>query len=579
MGAVTLLDRLAAIDPRAVVERLSRDPPQRILARAARVAVQSGFGSMIGDPLAMGQIALQRGLGVRSLHALHAAGSPGRVAVIDRHRQLDYAGLDAEIDAAANALRADGARRGAPVGLLMENRCEYVALWMALTRLGIASAHLGTSATAAELAPILERSGIERVLVSEATRDTAQQVATDHPQLGLRLIDVSQQPAPGLASYHQLIAQQRGRATPTRDTEGDAASVVFTSGTTGRPKGAVRDLQSLGVMDLLRILEFLPLRVGERHLVVSPLYHSGAQAFTLLCSALGATLVLVDRFDAESVLDTLHHQRIESTFMVPTMLRRVLDLPAELHARRPASTVRAIVSGAAPFPVGLRHRAIERFGADAIFDFYGATELGWVTLATGHDMLEKPGTLGRPLGGQEVRVVDEDGRSVADGEVGKIYTRSHQHMRGYLRDEAATSEIKDGGWVTVDDLGYLDPDGHLFLTGRARDMVISGGVNVYPVEVENVLSQHPQIRDVAVIGLPHADWGEQLTAVVVAEEGFSAEAIDGWIRERLAKAKRPRRWEHVDVLPRNPTGKVLKRALRERYADGSSDAGSAAGAS
>ncbi|MCB9714672.1 MAG: AMP-binding protein [Myxococcales bacterium] len=559
------LDRLAGIDPRTWLERLGVDPPHRVLARAVRVARQANLLGAAGDPLAMAGVVLRQGLGVRSMHAIHAAASPGRPAILDRHRQLDYAELETEIDAAARALHEDGARRGEPVGLMMENRSEYVALWMALGRLGIASAHLSPSSTAAELAPLLERAGIRRILVSEATHPTVERVAAEHPELQLRPIHVGHQPPAALPSYHAMIRSHRHGGGPPPAAGEAADSVVFTSGTTGRPKGAVRDFSSVGAMELLRILERLPMRVGDRHLVVAPLYHSGAQAFTLINTALAATLVLVDRFEAEAVLELLSRERIASTFLVPTMTQRLLDLPAELHARRPTPGLRAIVSGAAPFSDGLRRRAIDRFGADAIFDFYGATELGWVTLVDGHEMLERPGTLGRPLAGQELRVVDERGRPLPPGEVGTIFTRSHQHMRGYLRDEAATREIQREGWVTVEDQGYLDADGYLFLTGRTRDMVITGGVNVYPVEVEHVLSRHPSIRDVAVIGLPDPEWGERLTAVVVPGEGFDVDAVDAWVRGELAKAKRPRRWELVDALPRNPTGKVLKRALRERF--------------
>ncbi len=560
-----LFERLRDLDLQTLRERVMVDPPHHIVSRAVNVARRTGLLQAASSPLALAEVVARQGLGVRSVHAIQAAVNPGRPALVDRHRQLDYASLHAEIDAAAHVLRHEGARRGQPVGLLMENRCEYIAAWMGLTRLGIPTAHLGTSSTSAELWPLLSRSGIELLVVSEATWPVVERLRQEHPEASLRVVHTGPRPPAGTVPYHARIAAERGRPAHRPEGEFEAASVVFTSGTTGRPKGAVRDFSSVGVMELLRLLEHLPLRVADRHLVVAPLYHSGAQAFTLIHSSLGATIVLMDRFDAAETLDRLSQDRIHSVFLVPTMTQRILDLPDEHHARRPTPTLRAIVSGAAPFPVGLRQRAIERFGPDAIYDFYGATELGWVTLASGHDMLERPGTLGRPLAGQEIRIVDDEGRALPAGEVGKVYTRSGQHMRGYLGDQAATDEIRDGGWVTVDDLGYVDSAGHLFLTGRARDMVISGGVNVYPVEVENVLSRHPQIRDVSVIGVPDPEWGERLAAVVVAAPGFDPREAEGWAREHLAKAKVPRRWEQVDVLPRNPTGKVLKRQLRERF--------------
>ncbi|MCX4239690.1 class I adenylate-forming enzyme family protein [Paraliomyxa miuraensis] len=568
-----LRERLAGLGLSTLAQRVAADPPHRIMARALRVTRQTHALRAGGDLLALAAVAVRRGLDVRSMHALHAAAAPGRTALVDAHRRLDYATLDAEIDAIALALHEDGARRGEPVGMLMENRCEYVATWMGLTRLGIACAHMGTSSTPDELEPLLQRSRIRRLFVSDATWPTADAVARAHPELGLRLFHVGspQAPAPhGASSYHALVRTCLGRPLPSPRGRSESASVVYTSGTTGRPKGAVRDLAALGAMELLRILERLPLRMGDRHLVVAPLYHSGAQAFVLINTALGATVTLMDHFDAARALDLLSQERIHSTFMVPTMIRRILDLPPEHHAHRPTPALRAIVSGAAPFGAALRQRAIARFGARTIFDFYGATELGWVTLASGEDMLERPGTLGQPLAGQELRVVDEQGRTLPSGEVGKIYTRSGQHMRGYLEDgargvERAPGELTEPGWITVDDLGYLDEDGHLFLTGRARDMVITGGVNVYPVEVESVLSQHPRILDVAVLGVPDEEWGERLLAVVVPGEGFDPDEATAWARARLARAKVPRRWETIDVLPRNPTGKILKGTLRDRF--------------
>jgi acyl-CoA synthetase (AMP-forming)/AMP-acid ligase II len=251
----------------------------------------------------------------------------------------------------------------------------------------------------------------------------------------------------------------------------------------------------------------------------------------------------------------------------------VLDLPEEAHRQNPTPELRALISGAAPFPQNLRERAIERFGARVVFDFYGATELGWVTLINGEEMLERPGSVGRPLAGQEVRILDDEMDEVPRGEVGKIWIRNQHAMSGYLRDRRASEEIRQGDWVTVDDLGYLDDDDYLYLAGRARDMVISGGVNIYPVEIENVLLRHPAVDDAAVIGVADEEWGEMLVAVVVpaaageevARGDIDAEALEEHAREHLAGYKVPRRWEIVDEIPRNPTGKILKNQLEDRF--------------
>jgi acyl-CoA synthetase (AMP-forming)/AMP-acid ligase II len=257
---------------------------------------------------------------------------------------------------------------------------------------------------------------------------------------------------------------------------------------------------------------------------------------------------------------TLRDERISATFLVPTMLRRLLDQPVPALPE-----LRAILSGAAELPHELRVRAVRAFGAGRVFDFYGATELGWVTLCDGHEMLARPGTVGRALAGQEIVILGPDGAPLPVGETGLVCVRNEQGMDGYLRDAAATAASHRDGCITVDDLGRLDADGYLYLSGRARDMVKSGGVNLYPVEIEDALLGHPSIREVAVVGVPDPEWGETLVAVVVPQGAFDPSEVEAFLRGRLSGPKVPRRWELVTELPRNALGKVLKAELRSRY--------------
>ena len=338
-------------------------------------------------------------------------------------------------------------------------------------------------------------------------------------------------------------------------------NVVYTSGTTGVPKGAVRNFGAFGLVELLAVLERLPLCTADRHLVVAPMYHSGAQALMLICTSLASTLVIHERFEAATALRALSEHRVNSTFMVPTMIAGLLDLPDEEFAHWATPQLRVLISGASVFHDALRRRAIARFGAEAIYDFYGATELGWVTVVGGREMLQRPGTVGRPIDGQVIKIVDDEGKAAPRGDVGTVYTRSSQQMEGYLSDVTSSEEIRRGEWLTVDDLGRLDNAGYLYVTGRQRDMVISGGVNLYPVEIENTLVEHPKVHEAAVVGVPDEKWGEALVACVVAAPGLDEDDLVAWTRERLAKYKVPKRWWFTDALPRNPTGKVLKRDL------------------
>jgi fatty-acyl-CoA synthase len=558
-----LLARLPAL------RRVLVDPPHRIARRFVTTGARAGlFGAAGEHPLEVLRVALRRGLGVRSMHAIHAAAEPDRLAIVDERRAVTYREIDREIDAVAGVLRDHlGASRNVPVAVLMENRLEYAITWFALFRLGITCAHLGRHSTADELEFLLERSGARVLVVSDSTFEVVAELIARRPELDLRVLRAgSSASRPGVWSYDAAVDRQRAAGTAVHVEKIPSENVVYTSGTTGRPKGAVRDMGAFGATELLRVLERLPLHTADRHLVCAPLYHSSGQVFALLNTALGATLYLQSRFDAQDTLRRLTDDRLHNVFMVPTMIQRVLELPEQLHARWPTPELRVLISGAAPFNSALRERAIARFGAGKIFDFYGATELGWVTVVDGHEMLAHPGTLGRPIAGQEIGIFDERGDRLPAGEIGRVYTRSAQLMLGYLRDRAATDESTLADWLTVDDLGYLDREGYLFLTGRARDMVISGGVNLYPVEIENALSKHPAIADVAVIGVPDDEWGERLVAVVVpAGDAFDPEAVRQWARGSLAPAKIPRQFELCEELPRNPTGKVLKRELELRY--------------
>lgn len=544
------------------------DPLPWQIARALRVARSTRLAPELASASLRGvlPLILGRGLNLAMVHALHARMHPQRLALVDERRTLSYASADREINRVANGFRdVLGLRPGDAVALALENRAEYLLAWFAAMRLGVRVLHAGPHATSAELVHFARSSdGRVAVVVSDAGVEAARRACSALPRGRVALIACAPlRAAQDEHGYEALACSDDADLPPLARPRGE--SVVFTSGTTGEAKGAVRDFSVFGLRELARVLERLPFQCGDRHLVLGPLHHSAPQVFSLIHTALGGTLHLAGRFDAAAALRRLARERIHSTFVVPTMLRRMLELPAPVQAATKTPELRALVVGSSEFAQDLRLAAIERFGARRVFDFYGATELGWVTLIRGDEMLERTGSVGRALAGQELRILDERGRPVPRGETGLVAVRNAQTMLGYAHDPGATRAALRGGFCTVEDLGRLDRDGYLYLSGRARDLVKSGGVNVYPAEVERVLGDDPAVREVAVVGAPNREWGERLVAFVVPRSSaFDPAQARARARERLSPAKVPREWRIVDSLPRNANGKVLRAELRER---------------
>jgi fatty-acyl-CoA synthase len=513
------------------------------------------------------RVVAERGLGVRTLHTVNALICPDRPAIVDDTRAVTYAEAEAMINRISHAIVSTvtpesvaAAGKTGRVVLMMENRVEYVMAWFALFRIGTPAVHASYRSTVAELEYLVSHSGASLIIASEQTIETARGIKAAHP--AVQVVSVDPTDHEDELDFHRWI-DDAAATLPDRSLYKKASNnVVYTSGTTGKPKGAVRNFGGLGIKELSRILEHLPLTVGDRHMVVSPMYHSAAQAFVLLNTALRSTIYLRGHFSAADTLEAMSRWQINSVFMVPTMIRRLLDLAGD-ETPVALPDLRALISGAARFPHDLRVRAAERFGPKNLFDFYGSTEMGWVTLVNGIEMLARPQTVGRPLAGQHVAILDNDGQELAAKTVGTIFVANEQLMSGYLDDPAATEKSRRESWTTVDDLGYVDEDGYLYLSGRDRDMIISGGVNIYPVEIEDVLSAHDGIEEVAVVGVADEEWGERIVAYYVENAPLEAQDLDHFCREHLSSHKVPRTWNSVAELPRNPTGKVLKKDLRE----------------
>jgi fatty-acyl-CoA synthase/long-chain acyl-CoA synthetase len=344
--------------------------------------------------------------------------------------------------------------------------------------------------------------------------------------------------------------------------DGFGASMIYTSGTTGNPKGAWRP-NGVDIANVLQVISIFELTQSDVHLMCGPGYHSGVAFFSALHQVLGATVVVQPKFDADEALDLIARHGVTTTFVAPTVLQRLVD--AQQRKPRDASSLRALILGAAPCPFALKVRAEAVFGK-VLWEFYGATETGVNTVLRPEDQLRKPGSCGTAVPGHEIRLVDADGDEVADGEPGEFMVRNAWLAEYYQRPDATGKSLHDG-FFSVGDVAYRDAEGYYYMCDRRIDMIISGGVNIYPAEVEAVLHAHPEVMDVAVIGVPDEQWGESVKAVVQLREGATAttDELIAFCVDRLASYKKPRSIDLVNELPRDAAGKLLKRTIRQPY--------------
>lgn len=540
-----------------------------IVSRAIRVTRRTGFaGALTGRGVFEAGRLLLGGerIGPSTLHTLHAANFPNQTALVQGGARITYADLERRINRAAHAFLAMGVRPGDRVALMMKNCIPFVEATYGLFRIRASAVNVSYHLKPRELSYILDHSGSQAIVFGAEQSDIALEVRGTVKTPADNFVPTSSITA-GLRTWDERLGLEPDTRPVRASRDASSMNFVYTSGTTGAPKGAVRDMTKTGMTIINRILEGLPFRHADRHLVACPLYHSGAQAFLHLMSGLGAEIHLLDAFDAERALETMRESRIHNAFLVPTMAQRVLNLPADILERHRPNDLNALVFGAAPFPAELRKRVMAYFG-DVAYDFYGSTETGWVTLANPHDIRRHPDSVGKPIAGNEVKILDDARNELPPGMVGELFVRNAMTIEHYHGDPEATARSRHGDFFSVGDLARMDSEGYIFLAGRKVDMVISGGVNLYPVEIEDVLRQHPAVEDCAIVGVPDDEWGEALVAYVVPRPGHAvsrANLIDHCARE-LARFKKPKDVRFIEQLPRNPTGKVLKRELRERYA-------------
>jgi long-chain acyl-CoA synthetase len=497
-----------------------------------------------------------------------AASSPDRAAVIEPGgRVASYAELARRSDQYARGLRALGLGTGDTVAALLPNSLDTLAVYFAAIETGLYVVPINWHQVASEIAYILGDSGASAFLADERFAAAAAEAA------GLAGIKArfAAGPIPG---FEPLASLGDDGLTGRPDPRTHGAPMLYTSGTSGRPKGVRRPLtgadpdtaavQAAWFFSLFGLAPF----DGHVHLCGSPLYHTSVLNFAAISVQLGHPVVLMDGWDAEESLRLIERHRVTHTHAVPTQFRRMLALPGAVRERYDLSSLRAVIHSAAPCPAEVKRRMIDWLGP-VIVEYYAATE-GGGTLITSEQWLRKPGSVGLPWLGSEIQVLDRAGHPVAAGQQGLVYMRMGTSSFSYHNDEEKTAASRAGGLFTVGDIGYLDADGYLYLCDRSSDMIISGGVNIYPAEIESELACHPAVGDVAVFGIPHADWGEEVKAVVQPAEGLTGgpeltSELLAFLGARLARYKLPRTIDYVAELPRDPNGKLYKRRLRDPY--------------
>ena len=498
-----------------------------------------------------------------------AAHDPDRAAVIEPDGTVvSYAELAARADQIGRGLQALGLAPGATVAGMLPNGADALALFFAAMQTGLYVVPVNWHLTAAEVVYILGDSEAGAFIAHQRFAGVAA-AAADLAGIGANA-RFSVGHVPGFAPLAELGAGDSGR--PAERTAG--APMLYTSGTSGRPKGVRRALTGEDpdavppfTTWFFGIFGLKPYD-GHVHLCCSPLYHTAVLNFATISITLGHPVVLMDRFDPETLLALVERHRVTSSHMVPTQFKRLLALPDAVRAQYDVSSLRCMIHAAAPCPQEVKRRMLDWWGP-VVVEYYAATE-GGGSVITAREWLERPGSVGAAWPGSEVRVLDDSGDDAPAGQPGLVYLRMGASTFEYHKDREKTLASRARGMFTVGDIGYLDADGYLYLCDRKGDMIISGGVNIYPAEIESELSCHPAVADVAVFGIPHEEWGEEIKAVVQPADGvapgpeLTAELL-GFLDGRIAKFKLPRTIDYVAELPRDPNGKLYKRRLRDPY--------------
>lgn len=526
------------------------------LRKANALGPKNSIAMLLSLPWLIG-----RGPSLGIITQMHGFSLAGKPALHDRDGCLTWGELDKRANQAGHLLEELGLKGGDRVAMLLRNGREIVETTLGAQKFGMVACPLNTWAKPKELRSTLGEANAGVLIYDTKHSDQVEECAPK--DLPLVYVGNEDEAVGGSYPYVDLLRDQSVNPPPFLTTEAQKPKVVIhTSGTTGTPKGASRNSSAAGVGALADLLSVVPYSRNDIIVLPAPLFHSFGLATFTFGTALGSTFVLPEKFDPEETLRAIDEHKATACSLVPVMIKRILTLDDETKSRYDLSSLRVVMASGSAMSTEMRKAALELFG-DVLYDLYGSTEVGWVAISRPQDMLDHPGTVGRPVPGIEVAIYNQDGERLGPGEIGEIYIKSDVMFEGYTSGDS--KEVRDG-YMTIGDLGYVDDEGFLFIEGRADDMVVVGGENIYPVEIEEALDNMDGVEDVAVMGVPDDEYGEVLGAFVVGK--VEPEAVKRYCKDQLASYKVPKRVEILDELPRTSTGKVLKRELIEQTEEG-----------
>ncbi|QLL09546.1 acyl-CoA ligase FadD12 [Mycobacterium vicinigordonae] len=505
----------------------------------------------------------REGMGMTAGFAGAPQRCPDRLALIDELGPLTWRQLDERINALAAALQQLASGQPKVVGIMCRNHRGFVEAVVAASRIGADILLLNTSFAGPAMAEVVTREGVDTVIYDEEFTATVHRALADVPDATRILAWTDTAQEPHLENLEKLITAHAGQQPRRHSRTGKI--ILLTSGTTGAPKGAKQSGGSAGIGTLKAILDRTPWRAEETIVIAAPMFHAWGFSQLIFAASMACTIVTRRKFDPEATLALVDEYQATGLAVVPVMFDRIMDLPEEVRNRYSGKSLRFAAASGSRMRPDVVIAFMDQFG-DVIYNNYNATEAGMIATATPTDLRAAPDTAGKPAGGTEILILDPELNELPTGEVGTIYVRNDTQFDGYT-----SGKTKDfhAGFMSSGDLGYLDQDGRLFVVGRDDEMIVSGGENIYPIEVEKTLATHPEVAEASVLGVDDEQYGQRLAAFVVFEPGATADvdALKQHVRDNLANYKVPREITVLDELPRGSTGKILRNELKARVSD------------